>query len=96
MNSQEKTLCIGAILFAICLVAALIFLPELRELSTLIPLVGVGLAVNVTLAFLVLRDIFARSFPRSTDRYLWIFLILFCWPAIPIYLVRHGFRPRIG
>ncbi len=94
MNLIEKLFSLAAMLFAIALVALLVLLPELRRTETLLPLAGVGLLVNVGLMVIVLRDIFLRPFPQPTDKYLWLALVLFCWPAILVYLFRHGFRRR--
>jgi len=96
MNFIEKTASLAAIAFACALIAALLLLPELRQPATLLPLVGVGLVVNVGLMVVVLRDIQLRRFPNATDKYLWLALVLLLWPAIVIYLFRHGFKARPG
>jgi hypothetical protein len=94
MTLLEKCLCLAAILFAFILVAALLFVPDLRQPSVLLPLTAIGLMVNVGLMVVVLRDILQRHFTNSTDKYLWLALVLLVWPAILVYLARHGFKAR--
>ena len=96
MNLLEKAVSLAAILFACALIAALLLLPELRQPAMLLPLVGIGLVVNVGLMVVVLRDILLRRFLRPTDKYLWLALVLLLWPAILFYLFRHGFKARSG
>jgi hypothetical protein len=94
MNKWEKTGSILAIAFAFCLIALLLSFPELRELNRLLPICALGMAVNVGLMFLVLRDIFLRQFSNPNTRFVWLVLILFVWPSAMYYLFRYGFRPR--
>jgi hypothetical protein len=94
MTLLEKCLCLAAILFAFILVAALLLSPDLRQPSVLLPLAGIGLMVNVGLMVVVLRDVMQRRFTNPTDKYLWLALVLLVWPAILVYLVRHGFKAR--
>lgn len=94
MNLLEKCLCLAAIFFAFFLVAALLLVPDLRQPSALLPLAGIGLVVNVGLMVVVLRDILQRRFTNPTDKYLWLALVLLVWPAIIVYLLRHGFKAR--
>jgi beta-lactamase regulating signal transducer with metallopeptidase domain len=68
--------------------------PNVRQPSVLLPLASIGLAVNVVLMIVVLRDIMQRHFANPTDKYLWLALVLLVWPAIVVYLVRHGFKAR--
>jgi hypothetical protein len=68
--------------------------PNFRQPSVLLPLASIGLAVNVVLMIVVLRDIMQRHFANPTDKYLWLALVLLVWPAIVVYLVRHGFKAR--
>ncbi len=94
MTTLEKLYSLFAIIFAIALITALITFPQLRGLSTIIPLVTLGLFVNIGLLFVVLKDIFFRSFSPSYRRYIWIALVLVIWPSILYYLARYGFKKR--
>lgn len=94
MNTFEKLFAIFAVLFAIVLISALSLLPEMRQLSFLLPAAGAGLVVNVILMFIVFRDIVLRPFPTRRDRFLWGGLVLLFWPALLVYLPLHGFRRR--
>lgn len=95
MNLIEKIYAIFALLFALALVCCLILIPELRYLDKLVPLCIAGLVINVGLMFVVLKDIFYRPFPDTKQRYFWVFVVLFFWPAIIIYLPKYGFKPRL-
>jgi hypothetical protein len=94
MNNFEKTYSVLAVAFALCLVTGIILFPELRRLNFLLPMSFLGLAVNIGLLFLVLRDIFLRRFSNKSARFYWLGLVLIFWPSIIYYLLHHGFRPR--
>lgn len=94
MNNFEKIYSVLAVAFALCLVAGIILLPEVRQLNVLLPLSFVGLVVNFGLLFLVLRDIFSRRFGDKNARLYWLGLVLIFWPSIIYYLLRYGFKPR--
>lgn len=94
MTLFEKIASLTAIVFALALLCALLLLPELRQPSSLFALAGIGLVVNVGLMVVVLRDIMLRRFARPNDRYLWLVLVFLIWPAIVVYLFRHGFKAR--
>ncbi len=94
MKPWEKLYSWFALLFAICLVAGLFLFPQLKELRVLLPASFIGLIINVILMFIVFKDILARQFPRPEQKYIWLALILFFWPAILYYLPKHGFKPR--
>lgn len=94
MSLIEKLFSIFAIISAFSLLTVLILYPEYRQLKILLPISLAGMLINVALMFLVLRDIFLRHFPSATQKYLWIFAVLFFWPTILYYLPRHGFRKR--
>lgn len=94
MNTIEKVYSIFAIIFGLALTVALVAVPEMRQLHILLPASGVGFIINVALMFIVFRDIFSRPFPGRRGRLFWVGLLLLCWPAIVVYLPRHGFKPR--
>lgn len=68
--------------------------PELRQLDHLLFICLFGVVINATLMIIVLRDMFLRRFDNPNTRFLWVAAVLFFWPSIVYYLVRHGFRPR--
>ena len=94
MNLLEKLYSIFAVLFAIGLLASLFLLPEVRQLNILIPVSLLGMAVNIGLMFVVLRDIFYRKFTNPAGRYIWMAAILIFWPTVLYYLPRYGFKKR--
>ncbi len=94
MTTLEKLYCLFALAFALAFLAVLYLVPETRQLGILLPAGLVGVAVNIGLIFIVLRDILSRRFTTPTARYLWIAVILLFWPAVLYYLPRHGFRKR--
>jgi len=94
MDAGEKLYSIFAIVFIIALVMLLIFFPEYRQLMVLLPITFVGLIVNIVFMFIVLRDIFLRTFTSSGLKILWVVLILVFWPAVLIYLPMFGFKSR--
>jgi len=94
MNIIEKIFSIFAVFFAIGLIATLLINPEIRELKILLPVSLAGVAINIGLMFVVLRDILYRSFKNPMVKYIWLAVILFFWPAVLYYLPRHGFRSR--
>ena len=94
METGEKFYSIFAILFIIALISVLILFPEYRQLKFLLPITLVGLIVNIIFMFIVLRDIFLRSFSSSGQKILWVVLILVFWPAVLIYLPLFGFKAR--
>lgn len=96
MTITEKLYSICAILFAFGLVLLLIMSPEYRQLKFLLPLGLAGLLINIALMFIVLRDIFLRQFPNPSQKYIWMAIVLFFWPAILYYLPRHGFKKRLA
>lgn len=94
MNTAEKSIAVIAIVMTITILVSLFLFPELRYLKPLLLTCSVGFLANIGLMFVVLRDIFLRPFPAVNHRYVWIGLVLFCWPAIPYYLARYGLKPR--
>ena len=94
MQTGEKLYSIFAIFFMIALTILLILFPELRQLMILLPITLAGLIVNIVFMFIVLRDIFLRTFPSSGQKATWVILILIFWPAVLIYLLKFGFTPR--
>ncbi len=94
MNIFEKIYSLLAIFFAVALLSSIMLFPELRQFNHLLYASLVGMAVNIGLMVIVLRDIFLRRFDRERQRYLWIALVLAIWPAVIYYLLRHGFTPR--
>ncbi len=94
METGEKFYSIFAIVFIIALISVLIVFPECRQLMVLLPITLVGLLVNVIFMFIVLRDIFLRSFTSFGQKVLWVILILVFWPAVLIYLPLFGFKAR--
>lgn len=95
MNNIEKSYSLLAIFFALGLVSGIIFCPELRSARHLIPATLIGLAVNIGLMFVVLRDIFLRRFRNQSIKFVWLALVLILWPSVIYYLLRHGFKPRL-
>lgn len=83
-----------AVVFALGLVSMLLLFPELRQLDRLLAICLLGMVVNSGLLVIVLRDIFLRRFNNPNMRFIWIAVVLFIWPSILYYLLRHGFRPR--
>jgi len=94
MNIPEKIFSVFAVFFAIGLIAALSVYPEIREFKILLPLSLAGVAVNIGLMFVVLRDILYRKFTNPVSKYIWIAVIIVFWPAILYYLPKHGFKSR--
>ena len=94
MNIFEKIYSLFAIIFAGCLIASLIYFPQLRQFNLLIPISILGLIINIGLIFLVLRDIFSRQFKNQGAKYIWVALVLFLWPSILFYLPIYGFKSR--
>jgi len=94
MTTLEKLYCIFAVAFALIFLAILYLMPESRRLGSLLPAGLAGVAVNIGLIFIVLKDILSRRFRTSATRYLWIGVILLFWPAVLYYLPRYGFRKR--
>lgn len=94
MKITEKLFSIFAVLFAFSLITMLVIYPEYRQLNVLLPLSLIGMLINIGLMFVVLRDIFQRKFPSNSQKYIWVFVVLFFWPAILYYLPKHGFKKR--
>lgn len=94
MNISEKIFSVFAVFFAIGLIAALSIYPEIREFKILLPLSLAGVAVNIGLMFVVLRDILYRNFTHPMARYIWIAVVFLFWPAVLYYLPKHGFKSR--
>ncbi len=94
MNAFEKIYSLLAVIFAIALFSGIVLFPELRQFDHLLYASLLGLAVNIGLMFIVLRDIYLRRFDREKTRYLWIALVLVIWPSVIYYLLRYGFTPR--
>lgn len=94
MHTFEKFYSLLAIACAIAIVGAMIFLPDLRQLDRLLPISLIGLAVNIGLMYIVLKDIFLRPFSNQSTKFLWLGLVLLLWPSIIFYLFRYGFKPR--
>jgi hypothetical protein len=94
MNILEKVFSLFAVSFAIGLIAVITIYPQTRELKVLLPLSLAGVAINIGLMFVVLRDILYRTFTQPMAKYVWIAVILLFWPAVLYYLPRHGFKSR--
>jgi hypothetical protein len=94
MNSFEKIYSLIAVTFAVALISAIMLFPELRQFNHLLYASLLGMAINIGLMFMVLRDIFFRCFDQEKKRYLWIALVLTIWPSVIYYLFRYGFTPR--
>lgn len=94
MNLFEKVYSVLAMTFAVGLILALILLPQLRQINYLLPISFIGFTLNIGLMFIVLRDIFLRSFESQTIKFLWITAVLILWPSIAYYLFQHGMKPR--
>ncbi|MGW8193186.1 MAG: hypothetical protein ACWGOX_02890 [Desulforhopalus sp.] len=95
MNTFEKTYSIFGLFFAVGLITSLVMFPRLRELDYLILVCSAGFVVNVGLLFIVLRDIFLRSFDNQGRKFFWLIVVLLFWPSIVYYLPKYGFQPRI-
>ncbi len=94
MSSFEKILAISTLIYLIGLAVSLVFYPDSRSMSVLLPLSLIGVICNAALLFVVFKDIFSRSFSKNSTRYFWALLIFFFMPAILVYLPRYGFRSR--
>ncbi len=94
MNRLEKICSFLAVAFAIALVSSLILIPDLHQPNRLLPLCLAGFTVNIALMFIVIKDIFSRSFNQAGTRFIWLGLVLLMWPSIIFYLFLHGFKPR--
>ena len=95
MNYFEKIFALLAILFSVALLLSLFCFAELRLPARLFPLALAGITVNAGLLFVILKDLFSRSFEDSNHRYFWLVALLLFWPSILYYMFRHGFRPRV-
>jgi len=96
MNFFEKAYSTFAVTFAMALIIGIFLFPQLRLPGILIPACLIGLAVNIGLIYIVLKDIFLRQFTHQTTRFLWLGTVLLIWPTIICYLFQHGFKPRPG
>lgn len=96
MNTFEKSYSLLAVTCALAIVCAMIFIPELRRFDRLLPISLIGLAANIGLMYIVLKDIFLRPFSKQSAKFLWLGLVLMLWPSIIIYLFRYGCKPRTG
>lgn len=94
MNTLEKILSIIALLFLFGLILLLFFYPPIRAPKLLIPGVFIGFFLNMTLLFIVFRDVFSRPFSSKSKQYFWSLLILLFQPAVIVYLIKYGFKPR--
>lgn len=94
METGEKLYSIFAVFFVTALIIVLTLYPESRQLKVLLPISFVGLIINIVFMFIVLRDIFLRDFKTTGQKFLWVFLILFFWPAVLVYLPKFGFKQR--
>lgn len=94
MSSLEKIFSLLAIGFITGLAFLLIFYPQLRNMTYLLPLSLVGVCFNGALLFVVFKDIFSRTFSSMAVKVFWAVVIFFFMPAILIYLPLHGFRKR--
>lgn len=94
MNTFEKIYSVFAILFGGVFTWLLLTVPDMRQLSILIPVTAVGLLINVIMMFFVFRDIFSRTTLSRNAKLSWTVVVLLFWPAILVYLPLHGFRAR--
>jgi hypothetical protein len=94
MTLIEKIYSVFAVFFVFGLFTVLFLYPETRHFKILLPLGLVGVAVNIGLMFIVLRDAVFRKFPKPTSRYIWIAVILVFWPTVIYYLPKYGFKKR--
>lgn len=94
MSILEKVFSLFAVFFGIGLIAVITIYPQTREFKVLLPLSFAGVAINIGLMFVVLRDILYRNFTQPMAKYVWIAVILLFWPAVLYYLPRHGFKSR--
>jgi hypothetical protein len=94
MNLFEKIYASLAVIFAVALILCLILFSNLRQTDYLLPISSIGFTLNVGLMFIVLRDIFLRSFGRETTKFLWMAAVLIFWPSIVYYLLQYGIKPR--
>ncbi len=94
MTLLEKFYSVFAVLFVFGLITVFYLYPETRHFKTLLPVSLVGVAINIGLMFIVLRDVILRKFPNQSIRYVWIGIILICWPTILYYLPKYGFKKR--
>lgn len=94
MNTFEKIYSLSAIAFSVVFFSGIMLFPELRQFNHLVYSSLLGMAINIGLMFIVLRDIFCRRFDQEKKRYLWIALVLVLWPSVIYYLLRYGFTPR--
>lgn len=94
MNTLEKIFSIFAIIFAVSFLILIFTVPQLQQLSILLPLTGVALVINIGLMFVIFKDIYFRTFSNPNQKFVWFALILFLWPSVVFYLVLYGFKPR--
>lgn len=94
MNTFEKAYSVFAILFGGIFTWLLLTVPDMRQLSVLIPVTTAGLLINVIMMYFVFRDIFFRPTLSKNAKLLWTVVVLLFWPAILIYLPLYGFRRR--
>jgi len=94
MNTFEKAYSVFAILFGGVFTWLLLTMPDMRQLSILIPVTTAGLLINVIMMYFVFRDIFFRPALTKNAKLLWTVSVLLFWPAILLYLPLHGFRAR--
>lgn len=94
MNLFEKLYAVIAVIFAVILILSLILFPNLRQINYLLPISFIGFTLNVGLMFIVLRDIFLRTFESQTTKFLWMAAVLIIWPSIVYYLFQYGMKPR--
>jgi hypothetical protein len=94
MNLFEKTYASLSVIFAVSLILCLFLFSNLRQPAYLIPIGSIGFTLNVGLMFIVLRDIFLRSFGTETTKFFWMAAVLIFWPSIVYYLLQYGMKPR--
>ena len=67
---------------------------HLDAMPYLLPFHFLGMLMGFGVLFCVIRDVLDREFPDSNTKVVWMIAIVAFWPAMLLYLYRHGFRER--
>lgn len=65
-----------------------------QHFYTIMPFHIFGMVIGIPMLIILFRDLYKREFPNPNTKVTWTILFLQFWPSIPVYLYKHGFRPR--
>ena len=98
MNRYEKAFTIFywtyTLSYLCCFFTLFLTDPQGRYFHIVIPFHFFGMAIGLPMLIVLFRDLYKRNFPNPNTKVTWTILFLMFWPSIPVYLYKHGFRPR--